>query len=579
MARKHTRTRLLSGRPDQRGHGGVADVLASPPAQAAPPAPPNLQATGDPIPVLSWDRVDAATSYGSRARDAPTRPHRLQTIETTNIPTCPPACSKEGDALLARPGRSTGPATSAWAEPLTTTIIGTHLAPTGLTITPANATAAIMPPVEPPVIRGTASPGAIGYDVEMDGEGDGVGGILKTNIKTTTYVWPDPQGVGETGGHRGLLRPGARQVRQRPSDRAWSDSCRRLRRRPASARHLRGHLPQPVCSAPRPASHRCPTLDRHVEDVVFDWDPVRGAKQYEIWVSQDAPSATPIEKRIVSGTRYSPKTTYGNDDYFWKVRAINAAGQPPALAGPPASVHAPLARRRRRGLPAELGLDHRRRPVLPVDAGPARHPLRARRRHRPQLHPGHPDVPDRPDDVHRRLRAATRASPEPCGSARGRPTTGRSGRSTSPGASTGSTRPFRQCVLRSGPDHRLSPAQGSTTGDPSLRWSANSATAPYQKYHVYLYDNTSTLVDHKITRAQSWTPEVPLDPAKNPTTGESVDSAPSTTRQSCGRAASATHRPHRVNAAEGEPLRVRRQQSTVPEPQLAAHRRTPTTTA
>ena len=34
------------------------------------------------------------------------------------------------------------------------------------------------------------------YDVEVDNEGDGVGGNVKTR-QTTTYVWPDPQGVGE----------------------------------------------------------------------------------------------------------------------------------------------------------------------------------------------------------------------------------------------------------------------------------------------------------------------------------------------------------------------------------------------
>ncbi len=74
--------------------------------------------------------------------------------------------------------------------------------------------------------------------------------------------------------------------------------------------------------------HRRRARAATVQDVVFDWDPVQGAKQYEIWVALDHDFNNEVEKRIVYGTRYSPPTTYDNNNYYWKVRPINAADQP-----------------------------------------------------------------------------------------------------------------------------------------------------------------------------------------------------------------------------------------------------------
>ena len=61
---------------------------------------------------------------------------------------------------------------------------------------------------------------------------------------------------------------------------------------------------------------------------MFSWDPIKGAKQYELWVALDQDFNTQIERRTVYSTRYSPATTYDNNTYYWKVRAINVAGQP-----------------------------------------------------------------------------------------------------------------------------------------------------------------------------------------------------------------------------------------------------------
>ena len=67
-------------------------------------------------------------------------------------------------------------------------------------------------------------------------------------------------------------------------------------------------------------------------DVVLDWEPIKGAKSYELQISTDELSRRPpssTSRPIVYGTRYSPPKTLNNDQYFWRVRASDAAGFQP----------------------------------------------------------------------------------------------------------------------------------------------------------------------------------------------------------------------------------------------------------
>ncbi len=64
-----------------------------------------------------------------------------------------------------------------------------------------------------------------------------------------------------------------------------------------------------------------------VQDVVLDWAPVLGASTYDLQVSTDQNfNTTVIDQAGVAGTRYSPAVTLNNDQYFWRVRAVDAAG-------------------------------------------------------------------------------------------------------------------------------------------------------------------------------------------------------------------------------------------------------------
>ena len=299
---------------------GTTLAVLSVPAFAAPAPPSGLTASGgDPIPTLTWDRVSGATSYLVQGSDgSPSFSPTVFSQSTTNVSYVPVRVLKEG-TLFWRVQAVDGTGSSAFRS---STTIDTHLAPSGLTISPGEQ---VMPPVSPPVIHWDPVAGATGYDLEVDDEGDGVGGTVKTNVKTTTYVWPDPQGVGETGGVANFfVRVRAKFDNNLQTD--WTTYVSYdVNQLPAVT--YKGTCPTGIICAPDPVSGLRPSRD--VEDVIFDWDPVKGAKQYEIWVSQDANfSSAPIDRRVVSGTRYSPTTSYDNATYYWKVRPINAAGDP-----------------------------------------------------------------------------------------------------------------------------------------------------------------------------------------------------------------------------------------------------------
>jgi large repetitive protein len=515
MTGKLSRARLLVGTLTCAITVTTAILAGTASAHAAPAPPTGLQSSGDPIPVLSWDRVDTATSYRVQGSETAGFTSLVFNQSTTNNRYVPTRVLKEG-TLYWRVSATDPSGTSGYTE--TQTTIFEHLPPTSLTVTPANSTNEIMPPVEPPVITWDGVPGAIGYDVEMDPEGDGVGGTLKTNIKTTTYVWPDPQGVGETGGVADFF------VRVRAKfdnglQTSWSDyeSYDVGQLPPVTYEGSCPTTPMTLC-APDPASPSVRS-SRNVQDVILDWDPIRGAKQYEIWVSQDSTfSNTPVDRRVVSGTRYSPKVTYANAGYFWKVRAINAAGEPqpwpasgspfsrnwpsaPTLVYPPNSFDTTAADLYFQWTPVQHATRYEL--LVGTDANFTPNTFSTCLTAQTTFTIGYRDDSCKPGGPLRLNQGSiyywkVRAIDDPKGI-------------------NGIFSPTWSVVYDTGPVLRLSPVNGATTSNPSLRWSLNTTTpSSAQTYRVSLLDKDGTTVDQRVTSAQSYTPTVALDPAKSP---------------------------------------------------------------
>lgn len=297
----------------------AASLLATAPtAQAAAGAPGNPTASGSPIPTLSWDVVPTADRYRVQGSEDASFSNFLFNEETTSNRYSPTRPFRAG-TLYWRVMASDPTGTSPWTTSQTTIV--PPQVPTGLNV--SSPTGTVLPPVSPPIISWKPVAGANNYEIEMDAEGDGVGGTLRGNIRTTSFVWPDPQGVGERAGTEDFfVRVRARFDAELQSD--WSGWIRYdvAQLPPVTSTTCATGL---VC-APDPVSGIRDS--RTVQDVVFDWDPVKGARQYEVWVALDRDFNNQVEKRIVTSTRFSPPSTFDNNNYFWKIRAYNAAEQP-----------------------------------------------------------------------------------------------------------------------------------------------------------------------------------------------------------------------------------------------------------
>ena len=147
--------------------------------------------------------------------------------------------------------------------------------------------------------------------------------------------------------------------------------------------------------------------DFELQDVVLDWDPVPGAVSYDVQVATNADfsQGSLIDGAAgILGTRYSPPITYDNNQYFWRVRAIDTAGQPTPWTAARYNFNRTWPQTPDARLPG--GRRHRGRAgaaLLPVDPGGARLGVRVPGRHPGELHRRHVRaLPRRRHDVHAR---------------------------------------------------------------------------------------------------------------------------------------------------------------------------------
>jgi large repetitive protein len=278
-------------------------LIGAPPSAAAPPAPGGLTPSNQTIagsPVLEWSRVSPDATYRVEVSTTAGFEKLLWSVSSTvNRRAVPNVQLPKGEIwwrVRAIDSAGTGPWAIASFD--RSSINGpTLVAPTSDTT--------LQQPDEPALLSWTPVPGAKSYTIEVDDADDFIGASTYTT-KTTSYVVPTPQVKKDYYWHVRATLDGSILTE-------WSE-----------ARHYSiGGLSQVQQVSPQNGA------DVQVQDVVLDWNPVRGAATYDLQVSTDRNFLTfdgGIEVNGIKGTRYSPPTSLNNDQYFWRVRPVDAQG-------------------------------------------------------------------------------------------------------------------------------------------------------------------------------------------------------------------------------------------------------------
>lgn len=308
MSRTRARTTSLAA-------GAALAVLAAtastlPAASAAAPSQPSGLSAEAPqdnptTTLLSWDRVADAQSYSVQVdNDASfATPEYSQT--TTNVTAVPHTAVKAGtNHWRVRATNKDG--SSEWA-------VGTFARPDSQIpqlLSPVD-NEVLEQPNEPPLLQWTSVQGAKSYTVEVDDADDFIGAQKWTT--STTSLLPTTSLPLGTWYWRVIATDASGQLSVPSSPRGFT-----IPSLPAP------RLVSPVNSA-----------NEELEDVILDWDPVPGSSRYELQVATNSGFETSdiIESVTgIRGTRWSPADGLDNDQYYWRVRAVDPGGAPSAWA-------------------------------------------------------------------------------------------------------------------------------------------------------------------------------------------------------------------------------------------------------
>ena len=503
--------------------GGTAHAAVATPTGLSPASGAATSST----PVLKWTRVAGATRYDVEVSTAATFASIIFTRSTTNQQIVPTTELPSGDVYWRVRGVDASGAGS-WA----TTWMAVNLKTPPVQLSPANTIEDVLDqPGEPPLLTWRAVQGATSYTVEVDTETDFVGASSYTT-KSTSLVVPDPKADGQYFW----------RVRAQLSSGLYTDFS-------TVWTYKIGPLAQ--------VNPTSPAQGKALTDVVLEWPAVLGAKTYELQVSTDQDFNTIVDSKTnIRGTRYSPATTYLNDQYYWRVRARNNLGQTfewvevqprpwfqrnwptaPALQFPPDATG-----------PA-VGDD------LYFQWTPVDHATRY------QLDLG-TDPNFSPTTFATCYTAATTFTPgattvaggvDKCMPSQGGTYYWRVRGLDEPSNTQGIYSPIRMFSYDSGIVELTSPADGAAVAVPVLEW---AAARDAEQYRVLILDTNGRTVADVKTYALAWTPTTALDPAKGPFTWtvQAVDGDGKLSPRYGGRTFFIAGTPPMAGAAPLEPL-------------------------
>lgn len=286
--------------------GLLVPLTAALPAEAATPSAPTSLAPDSTevstnTPTLSWGKVSGGVKYEVQADDDPGFDSPNFTSSTVNNRAVPTKVLPNGEISWRVRAFNASNIASSWSVGSFT--VTPAAAPTP--VSPAGGT--VLGPAEPPLLTWSALPGATSYSVEVDETSDFTTPITTQTTQSTSLVVPVP------------LQDGEFFWRVKASKGVGTDT---LFSDPSS--FVVSDLPAPVVVSPTSS------VDFEIEDVVLDWGPVTGAEFYQLEVATDIDfnSLVSAAQTKVYGTRYSPAITYDNNQYFWRVRAVDTAANP-----------------------------------------------------------------------------------------------------------------------------------------------------------------------------------------------------------------------------------------------------------
>jgi len=277
--------------------GPLVAGLVGAPALAAVARPSGLGSqSGATATVLSWKPVSGATGYHVQVATSSSFDTTVLDVTTTNTHATPTAPVPPGKVWW-RVSATKGGGWSKWS-----TATFNRAQRSGPVLAEPDNGAEFRQSVKPPVLRWDPVPGAQGYSVEIDSGVDPDWVDTKLYTTETTSLVPT-----ET---------------QEPADDYWW----RVRADFGGGISSAASDPRSYSIKAMPAVQLDNTAST-MEDVVLKWNPVPGAVDYEIRVSTDNDFNVITDHQYVSGTRYSPPTTYDNASYWWQVRARDVFGQ------------------------------------------------------------------------------------------------------------------------------------------------------------------------------------------------------------------------------------------------------------
>ena len=294
-----TRHRAAISAAATAGALGIASLVAAPAQALAAPSDLTTADRNSSTHVLSWSPIAKATAYEVQVDTDASFDSPVYTGSTVNTKLVPSALLPTGQEFW-RVRAVFGSTRSAWSQS------SFDVAPVSTPVPLAPADDQDLPqPDAPPLLQWSAVQGATSYTVQVDSEPDMIGAKTYTT-KGTSFVVPDPLTVGTW--YWQVTASKGSGLNSLPSDQRRFNILA---------------LDPPEITYPDDN-----VVLSKVEDVVLDWKPVPGATTYDVEVALDQDfNNIALSVTNVRSTRYSPATTLNNDQFWWRVRAVDPAGQ------------------------------------------------------------------------------------------------------------------------------------------------------------------------------------------------------------------------------------------------------------